>query len=178
MSHQTIHLSPVEDANYAPASPTDSYASTEALFIPAPGTPYQTTGSNGTLPLVEDPAPTNSARVLAVDLAIGATQPAIPLSPRAVSTIVEGQTDALCYRPLGPGTSLLRSTGISAARMTRWSWMTPSSGKIGLVLLVYASPDVDGLHESPCDSAPMYVTRSPVSSCPVPCAQYSVPCTL
>ena len=42
MSHQTIHLSPIEDANYAPASPTDSYASTEALFIPAPGTPYQT----------------------------------------------------------------------------------------------------------------------------------------
>jgi hypothetical protein len=44
--------------------------------------------------------------------------------------------------------------------------MTPNSGKIGLVILVYASPDVDGLHESPCDSAPMYVTRSPVSSCP------------
>jgi hypothetical protein len=68
--------------------------------------------------------------------------------------------------------------GILAARMTRWSWMTPSSGKIGLVLLVYASPDVDGLHESPCDSAPMYVTRRPVSSCSVPCAQYPVPCTL
>jgi hypothetical protein len=84
----------------------------------------------------------------------------------------------VCYRPLDPGTSPLRSTGISAARMTRWSWTTPSSGKIGLVLLVYASPDVDGLHESPCDSAPMYVTRSPVSSCSVPCAQYSVPCTL
>jgi hypothetical protein len=56
--------------------------------------------------------------------------------------------------------------------------MTLSNGKIGLVLLVYASPDVDGLHESPCDSAPMYVTRSPVSSCPAPCAQYPVPCTL
>ena len=84
----------------------------------------------------------------------------------------------LCYRPLDPGTSPLRSTGISAARTTQWSWMTPSSGKIGLVLLVYASPDVDGLHESPCDSAPMYVTRSPVSSCPAPCAQYPVPCTL
>jgi hypothetical protein len=83
-----------------------------------------------------------------------------------------------CYRPLDPGTSPLRSTGISAARTTQWSWMTPSSGKIGLVLLVYASPDVDGLHESPCDSAPMYVTRSPVSSCPTPCAQYPVPCTL
>jgi hypothetical protein len=95
MSHQTIHLSPVEDANYAPASPTDSYASTEALFIPAPGTPYQTTSPNGALPLVEDPAPTNSARVLAVDLAVGAMQPAIPLSPRAVSAIVEGQADAL-----------------------------------------------------------------------------------
>jgi hypothetical protein len=87
-------------------------------------------------------------------------------------------TNLGCYRPLGPGTSPLRSTGISAARMTRWSWMTPSSGKIGLVLLVYASPDVDGLHESPRDSAPMYVTRSPVSSCSAPCAQYSVPCTL
>jgi hypothetical protein len=95
MSHQIIHISPVEDNNYAPASPTDSYASTEALYIPAPGTPYQTTGSNGALPLVEDPAPTNSARVLAVDLAVGATQPAIPLSPRAVSTLVEGQTDTL-----------------------------------------------------------------------------------
>jgi hypothetical protein len=56
--------------------------------------------------------------------------------------------------------------------------MTPSSGKFGLVLLVYASPDVDGLHESPGDSAPMYVTRSPVSSCSVPCAQYPVPRTL
>jgi hypothetical protein len=95
MSHQIIHISPAEDNNYAPASPTDSYASTEALFIPAPGTPYQTTGSNGTLPLVEDPAPTNSAQVLAVDLAVGTTQPAIPLSPRAISALVEGQTDAL-----------------------------------------------------------------------------------
>jgi hypothetical protein len=95
MSHQIIHISPVEDNNYAPASPTDSYASTEALYIPAPGTPYQTTGSNGALPLVEDPTPTNSAQVLAVDLAVGATQPAIPLSPRAVSTLVEGQTNAL-----------------------------------------------------------------------------------
>jgi hypothetical protein len=96
MSHQTIHISPAEDNyEYAPALPTDSYASTEALYIPAPGTPYQTTGSNGTLPLVEDPAPTNTARVLAVDLAVGTTQPAIPLSPRAVSAIVEGQTNAL-----------------------------------------------------------------------------------
>jgi hypothetical protein len=95
MSHQIIHISPAEDNNYAPASPTDSYASTEALFIPAPGTPYQTTGSNGALPLVEDPAPTNSARVLAMDLAIGAMQPAIPLSPRAISAVVEGQTNAL-----------------------------------------------------------------------------------
>jgi hypothetical protein len=94
MSHQIIHISPAED-NYAPALPTDSYASTEALFIPAPGTPYQMTGSTGALPLVEDPVPTNSARVLAVDLAVGATQPAIPLSPRAVSALVEGQTDAL-----------------------------------------------------------------------------------
>jgi hypothetical protein len=95
MSHQTIHLSPIETTNYAPASPTDSYASTEALFIPAPGTPYQTATLNGTLPLVEDPAPTNSARVLAVDLAVGATQPAVPLSPRAVSAIVKGQANAL-----------------------------------------------------------------------------------
>jgi hypothetical protein len=94
MSYQTISIPSAED-NYAPASPTDSYASTEALYIPAPGTPYQTTGSNGALPLVEDPAPTNSARVLAVDLAIGATQPAIPLSPQAVSTVVEGQANAL-----------------------------------------------------------------------------------
>jgi hypothetical protein len=96
MSHQTIHISSFENDNeYAPASPTDSYASTEALYIPAPGTPYQTTSLTGTLPLIEDPAPTNAARVLAVDLAIGATQPAIPLSPRAVSTIIEGQADAL-----------------------------------------------------------------------------------
>jgi hypothetical protein len=83
-----------------------------------------------------------------------------------------------CYRPLDPGTSPPRSTGISVMRTTRWSWMTRSSGKIGLVLFVYASPDVDGLHESPCDSALMYVTRSPVSSCSVPCAPYPVPCTL
>jgi hypothetical protein len=96
MPYQTIHISPVKNNNeYAPASPTDSYASTEALFIPAPGTPYQTTSLAGTLPLIEDPAPTNAARVLAVDLAVGATQPAIPLSPRAVSTIVEGQANAL-----------------------------------------------------------------------------------
>jgi hypothetical protein len=91
--------------------------------------------------------------------------------------IDSGTTDNFCYRPLDPGTSPPRSTGISAARTTRWSWMTLSNGKIGLALLVYASPDVDGLHESPCDSAPMYVTRSPVSSCSVPCAQYPVPCT-
>jgi hypothetical protein len=96
MSHSIIHISPAEDNyNYVPASPTDSYASTEALYIPAPGTPYQTTGSTGTLPLVEDPAPTNAARVLAVDLTIGAMQPAIPLSPQAVSALVEGQADAL-----------------------------------------------------------------------------------
>jgi hypothetical protein len=96
MSHQLIHISSFENNNeYAPASPTDSYASTEALYIPAPGTPYQTTSLTGTLPLVEDPVPTNTARVLAVDLAVGATQPAIPLSPRAVGTIVEGQADAL-----------------------------------------------------------------------------------
>jgi hypothetical protein len=96
MPHQIIHISPVENDNeYAPASPTDSYASTEALYIPAPGTPYQTTSPTGTLPLVEDPLPTNTAQVLTVDLAIGATQPAIPLSPRAVSAIVEGQANAL-----------------------------------------------------------------------------------
>jgi hypothetical protein len=83
-----------------------------------------------------------------------------------------------CYRPLDPGTSPRRSTGISAARTTPWSWMTPSNGKIELVVLVYASPDVDGLHESPGDSAPMYVTRSPVSSCPAPCAPVLLPCTL
>jgi hypothetical protein len=96
MSHQTIHIAPFKNDNeYAPALPTDSYASTEALYIPAPGTPYQTTGLTGTLPLVEDPAPTNTARVLAVDLAVGAAQPAIPLSPQAVSTVVKGQADAL-----------------------------------------------------------------------------------
>jgi hypothetical protein len=38
------------------------------------------TGSTGALPLVEDPAPTNAARVLAVDLAVSATQPAILIS--------------------------------------------------------------------------------------------------
>jgi hypothetical protein len=48
--------------------------------------------------------------------------------------------------------------------------MTTSNGKIGLVLLVYASPDVDGLHESPCDSAPMYVFAAPYRRTPVPCA--------
>jgi hypothetical protein len=96
MSHQTIAISPAEDNyQYVPASPTDSYASTEALYIPAPGTPYQTTSPTGALPIVEDPPSTNTARVLAVDLAVGATQPAIPLSPRAVSALVEGQTDAL-----------------------------------------------------------------------------------
>jgi hypothetical protein len=96
MPHQTIHISPVKNNNeYVPASPTDSYASTEALYIPVPGTPYQTTSPTGALPLVEDPTPTNAARVLAVDLAIGAMQPAIPLSPRAVSAIVEGQAGAL-----------------------------------------------------------------------------------
>jgi hypothetical protein len=96
MSHQTITILPAEDNyQYVPASPTDSYASTEALYIPTPGTPYQTTSPTGTLPIVEDPPTTNTARVLAVDLAVGATQPAIPLSPRAVSALVEGQTDAL-----------------------------------------------------------------------------------
>jgi hypothetical protein len=90
----------------------------------------------------------------------------------------EEELGRICYRPLDPGTSPPRSTGISVIRTTRWSWMTRNSGKIGLVLFVYASPDVDGLHESPCDSALMYVTRSPVSSCPVPCAPYPVPCTL
>jgi hypothetical protein len=96
MSQQIISIPSAEDNyQYAPASPTDSYASTEALFIPTLGTPYQTTGSNGAFPLVEDTAPTNSTRVLAVDLAVGATQPAIPLSPRAVSALIEGQTDAL-----------------------------------------------------------------------------------
>jgi hypothetical protein len=53
------------------------------------------TSPTGALPIVEDPTPTNTAWVLAVDLAIGATQPAIPLSPRAVSALVEGQTNAL-----------------------------------------------------------------------------------
>jgi hypothetical protein len=53
------------------------------------------TGSTGALPLVEDPAPTNTARVLAVDLTVGTMQPAIPLSPQAISALVEGQTDAL-----------------------------------------------------------------------------------
>jgi hypothetical protein len=82
MSHQIIAISPAEDNyQYVPASPTDSYASTEALYIPAPGTPYQTTSPTGALPIIEDPTPTNTARVLAVDLAVGATQPAIPLSP-------------------------------------------------------------------------------------------------
>jgi hypothetical protein len=96
MPHQTIHISHVEDlTEYFPTLPTDSHASTEALFIPAPGTPYQMTSPIGTLPIVENPSPTNSARVLAVDLAIGAVQPAIPLLPRAVSAIVEGQANAL-----------------------------------------------------------------------------------
>jgi hypothetical protein len=96
MPHQTIHISAAEDlTEYFPASPTESHASTEALYIPAPGTPYQTTSPTGTLPLVEDAAPTNAARVLAVDLAIGTAQPAIPLSPRAISTIIEGQAHAL-----------------------------------------------------------------------------------
>jgi hypothetical protein len=96
MPHQIIHISPAKNDNeYIPASPTNSYASTEALYIPAPGTPYQTTSPTGTLPLVEDSAPTDAAQVLAVDLAISAMQPAIPLSPRAVSAIVEGQANAL-----------------------------------------------------------------------------------
>jgi hypothetical protein len=96
MPHQIIRLSPVENhTDYAPASPTESDVSTEALYIPAPGTPYQTTSLTGTLPIVENPSPTNTARVLAVDLAISTMQPAIPLSPQAVSTIVEGQADAL-----------------------------------------------------------------------------------
>jgi hypothetical protein len=96
MPHQTICISPIENNNeYAPASPTDSYASTEALYIPTPGTPYQTTSPTGALPLIEDPTPTNTARVLAVDLTIGTTQPAIPLSPRTVSAIIKGQAHAL-----------------------------------------------------------------------------------
>jgi hypothetical protein len=95
MSQQIILIPSFENNHeYTPASPTDSYASTEALYIPAPGTPYQTTGSSGALPLVEDPAPTNTAQVLAVDLAVGAMQPAVPLSPRAVSAIIEGQAGA------------------------------------------------------------------------------------
>jgi hypothetical protein len=118
MSHQTIHISPAKDNyEYAPASPTDSYASTEALYIPAPGTPYQTTGSTGTLPLVEDPAPTNTARVLAVDLAVSATQPAIPLSPRAVSALVEGQTDTLTTPIL---LHMVRSLILTAKRTEDW----------------------------------------------------------
>jgi hypothetical protein len=96
MPHQTIHISPVENNNeYIPASPTNSYASTEALYIPALGTPYQTTSPTGALPLVENPSPTNAARVLAVDVAIGAMQPAIPLLPRVISAIVKGQANAL-----------------------------------------------------------------------------------
>jgi hypothetical protein len=96
MPHQTIHISAAEDlTKYYPASPTKSYASTAALFIPPPGTPYQTTSPTGALPIVEDTPPTNTARVLAVDLAIGTAQPAVPLSPRAVSTIVKGQANAL-----------------------------------------------------------------------------------
>jgi hypothetical protein len=96
MPHQLIHISPVENNHeYVPASPTNSYASTEALYIPAPGTPYQTTSPTGALPLIEDPTPTNTAWVLAVDLAIGTTQPAIPLSPCAISAIIEGQANAL-----------------------------------------------------------------------------------
>jgi hypothetical protein len=42
---------------------------------------------------------------------------------------------AVCYRPLDPGTSPPRSTGTSAARTTQWSWMTPSSGKTGSVYI-------------------------------------------
>jgi hypothetical protein len=96
MPHQTIHISTAEDlTEYFPTSPTESHASTKALFIPTPGTPYQTTSPTGTLPLVEDSVPTNTARVLAVDLTVGTAQPAIPLSPRAISTIVEGQAHAL-----------------------------------------------------------------------------------
>jgi hypothetical protein len=90
MPHQTICISPVEDlAEYFPASPTESHASTKALFVPAPGSPYQTTSLTGTLPIVEDPSTTNTAGCLAMDLAVGAAQPAIPLSPRVVSAIVE-----------------------------------------------------------------------------------------
>jgi cell division protein FtsL len=96
MPHQTIHISLVENNNeYIPASPTDSYASTEALYIPAPGTPYQTTSPTGALPLIENPLPSNATWVLAVDLAISATQPAVPLSPCIVSAIIEGQANTL-----------------------------------------------------------------------------------
>jgi hypothetical protein len=96
MPHQTIHISPAKSlTEYFPALPTESHASTEALFIPAPGYPYQMTSLTGTLPIVEDPSTTNTARHLAVDLAVGTVQPAIPLSPRAISTIVEGQANAL-----------------------------------------------------------------------------------
>jgi hypothetical protein len=96
MSHQTIHISPVENSvEYFPTSPTKSDASTEALYIPAPGTPYQTTSPTGALPIIENPSPTNTAQVLAVDLAIGTVQPAIPLLPQAISAIVEGQAHAL-----------------------------------------------------------------------------------
>jgi hypothetical protein len=114
MSQQIILIPSFEnDHEYTPASPTDSYASTEALYIPAPGTPYQMTGSSGALPLVEDPAPTNAARVLAVDLAVGATQPAIPLSPRAVSTIIKGQAEAFTAPVL---LRMVRSLIITAKR--------------------------------------------------------------
>jgi transposase InsO family protein len=37
----------------------------------------------------------------------------------------------VCYCPLDPGTSLLRSTGTSAARTIQWSWTTWNSGKSG-----------------------------------------------
>jgi hypothetical protein len=96
MPHQIIHISPAKDlAKYFPASPTESHASTKALFIPAPGSPYQTTSLTGTLPIIEDPTATNAAWCLAVDLAIGTAQPAIPLSPQAISAIVKGQANAL-----------------------------------------------------------------------------------
>jgi hypothetical protein len=96
MPQQTIHISAAEDlTDYFPASPTESHASTEALYIPAPGTPYQTTSPTGALPIVENSSPSNTARVLAVDLTIGTVQPAIPLSPRAVSAIIKGQANAL-----------------------------------------------------------------------------------
>jgi hypothetical protein len=118
MSHQIITISPAEDNyQYVPASPTDSYASTEALYIPAPGTPYQTTSPIGTLPIIEDPTPTNAAQVLAVDLAVGAMQPAIPLSPRAVSTLVKGQTNALTTPIL---LRMVRSLILTAKRTEDW----------------------------------------------------------